>query len=378
MINNEIKNRTIALYLPTLDLGGAEKQVLELAKGLDKSKWRVIIIANRVNPLLNDELAKMAGVKIIQLEKNCALLYLLKLLGLLYREKPCLINAYLVSAQTYTLLLHPFFPKIKVIFSVRDALDYSEYYGQIGIFFKMLLLKSSWLVNYYIFNSFAGRNARSGLPDRKVQVIPNGIDTNRFHPGQSSRTSLRQVAGIGENDTVVGIVGNFSIYKGYDTFIKAARVVADQMPDVHFVTIGDDDTAVGKEMRVLVDDLSLSSVFHFFGLRTDVPSLLPGMDILCSSSVTEGFSNSICEGMASGVPCVVTNVGDSALIIGSTGIVVPAGEPELMAKGILQLLKLSPEERRNLGMRSRNRIEENFFISRMVTETEKVFESLLQ
>jgi len=102
------------------------------------------------------------------------------------------------------------------------------------------------------------------------------------------------------------------------------------------------------------------------------------MDILCSSSVTEGFSNSICEGMSSGIPCVVTDVGDSALIVGNTGIVVPVGNPGLLANGILKLLNLSPAERKGLGIESRKRIEENFSVSRMVAETEKVFESLLK
>jgi len=370
--------RTIALYIPVIDIGGAERQFIELAKGLDKKKWSVLILTNSINTSLESEVNNIIGVRVVLLSKNNGFVYAFRLLSVIFREKPSIINSYLVSAQTYTLFLRPFFPKIKVVFSVRDSLDYSAYYGSIGFFFNLLIVKSSSLVDCYIFNAVAGRNVRNSLPDDRVQVIPNGIDTNKFYPDPLSHNFVRKEAGIGTNVPVVGIVSNFSIYKGYKTFILAARIVAEQIPGVHFVCIGNYDTPVGEEMQGLVRELGLFPVFHFLGSRPDVPKLLPGMDILCSSSVTEGFSNSICEGMASGVPCVVTNVGDSALIVDDTGIIVPVENPGMMAEGILKLLMLSSEERKNLGIISRNRIERNFSISRMVSETEKVFESLLR
>jgi len=378
MLTDKINKKTVVLYLPSLDIGGAERQVLELTKGLDKSRWNVLILTNFINTVLFSEISNVDGIKFILLEKNNKLVYPFRLLSTLYREKPHIVCSYLLSAQMYTLLVRIFLPRTKFIFCIRDALDYSVYLGAKGKYFRWLIEKSIKLVDHYIFNSVAGRKERSCFPDEKVRVIPNGIDTNKYYPDTSRRYSLRQEAGIGENAPVVGIVSNFSMYKGYETFIMAARNVVEQMPDVHFIAIGNYGTPLGGEMRSLVNELGLSAVFHFLGPRTDVPKLLPGMDILCSSSVTEGFSNSICEGMSSGIPCVVTDVGDSALIVGNTGIVVPVGNPGLLANGILKLLNLSPAERKGLGIESRKRIEENFSVSRMVAETEKVFESLLK
>jgi len=377
MINNEIKNRTIALYLPTLDLGGAERQVLELAKGLDKSKWRVLIIANLVNHLLSDELAKVTDVKIIQLEKTRALLYPLKFLCLLYREKPCILNAYLISSQLYTLLIRMLIPGIKVVFCIRDAKDYSVYHGFKGSFYKSVLKLGVRLVDCYLFNSVAGRKLRSYLPAEKVHVIHNGIDTDRFAPDHSSREKIQALTGIDSNALVIGIVGNFSQYKGYAVFIQAARLVADHVPECRFVSIGNFNTLLGKEMIELVYELGLSSSFHFLGSRNDVNQLVPGFDIFCSSSVTEGFANAICEGMACGVPCVVTDVGDSALIVGNTGIVVPPEDTEQLAKAMLRLVRLSGEERKIMGDSARARIKEKFSITRMVRSTEEVYEQLL-
>jgi len=367
----------VALYIPTLDVGGAERQLLELAQGLDKQRWKVLILANSINPIIADELNSKEGLKVVLLNRNNLLLYPFRLLSTLYREKPCIVSSYLLSAQTYTLLVRPLLPKIKVVFSVRDSINYSVYHGATGIFFKMLIEKSSFLVDCYIFNSVAGRKEREGLPDRMVNVIPNGIDTARYCPDQTSRNFLRKETGIEADALVVGIVGNFSQYKGYDTFIRATRIVADCIPTVHFVAIGNHGTFLGKAMRKLVNDQGLDSLFYFMGLRPDVQRLLPGFDVLCSSSVTEGFSNAICEGMACGIPCVVTDVGDSTIIVGDTGIVVPPSDPESLAAGIVKLLRMTPAERRQLGHKARSRIEENFSIPRMVAATEKVYEQLL-
>jgi len=367
----------VALYIPSLDVGGAERQLLVLAQGLNKERWNVLILTNSISQSLSDELINKVGLKVVLLKKSNMFFYPFRLLYALYREKPCIISSYLLSAQIYTLLVRPLMPKIKIVFSVRDSTNYSAYHGAMGIFFKMLVEKSPPFVDYYIFNSVAGRKERARLPDKKVHVIPNGIDTHNFHIDHEAYNFLRRETGISDDSLVVGIVGNLSPYKGYDTFIHAARIIANQMPAVHFVSIGNVDTVLGSDMRILVNELDLISSVHFLGQRRDVQRLLPGFDVFCSSSVTEGLSNAICEGMACGVPCVVTNVGDSAVIVGDTGIVVPPSDPENLASGILKLLQLSPEERRRLGVASRSRIVEHFSIQRMVSATEKVYEQLL-
>jgi len=241
-----------------------------------------------------------------------------------------------------------------------------------------LVEQSSPFVDFYIFNSIAGRKQRIELPESKVQVIPNGIDSSKYCPDDSNRSFARQETGIGDNCPIVGIVGNFSLYKDYETFVRAARMVTDRIPNANFVSIGNCDNTIGRSMRSLVNQLGLTTTFHFLGVRKDVHRLLPGFDVFCSSSKSaEGFSNAICEGMASGVPCVVTDVGDAANIVGNTGIVVPPAEPSLLANGIVRLLELSPEERQRLGEAARSRIVEQFSIPRMVAATEKVFEQVL-
>jgi glycosyltransferase involved in cell wall biosynthesis len=370
--------RTVALFIPSLEIGGAERQLLELAKGLDKERWNVLVLTSSLNADFAAEAGDVAGLRILLLDRTPKVLFPFRLLAALKREKPCLLTSYLLSAQAYTLLIRPFLPRTRIVFSVRDAADYGAYHGARGRWFRMLVERSGAWVDAYIFNSAAGRKVRNRLPADKAHVIPNGIDTNAFRPDPAAGAFVRREAGIVDMAApVVGIVANFSPYKGYDTFIRAARIVADRMPAVRFVAIGNFDTPLGSAMRRLVHELELSGSFHFLGSRPDVRRLLPGFDVVCSSSVTEGFSNSICEGMASAVPCVVTDVGDSAAIAGDTGIVVPTGEHGQFAAGILALLELSPEERRLKGDAARLRIVEQFSIPRMVTATEELYEHLL-
>lgn len=371
------KTRTLALYIPALDIGGAERQLLEFAKGLNKARWNVLILTNFINPLLSLEINNTVGINVVLLKRGNRILYPFRLHAILCREKPHVIYTFLMSAQLYTLLICPFLRKIKIVFSIRDAVDYAVYHGIKGKCFKMLLKKSLPHVDYFIFNSVAGRKERPFLSDEKIRVIPNGIDTERFHPNAASRKFLIQETSIDIDAPIVGMVGNLSIYKGYDIFIQSARIISSRMPGVRFVSIGNCETSLGKKMRDYVAELGLDSTFHFLGTRSDVHQLLPGLDVFVSASLTEGFCNAICEGMACGIPCVVTDVGDSAMIVGNTGIVVPPAEPELLAEGIMQLLELSLEKRLCLGESARARIVENFSVTRMVTETENVFERLL-
>jgi glycosyltransferase involved in cell wall biosynthesis len=369
--------RSIALFVPVLDFGGAERQLLELAKGLNKDRWKVVILTNSINPVLSAEINRISCLKVILLDKSNNFLYPFRLLSTLRQERPDILNCYLLVAQAYTLIIRPFLSRTKIIFCIRDAIDYSSSHGVITKLSRLLVEKSSSLIDGYIFNSVAGRNKRGSIPDGKVTVIPNGIDTDKFYPNLSLREFMRKDLGVVDDMPIVGIVSNFSVYKGYETFIRSASIVACRIPGVQFVSIGNYETSLGKKMRSYVHELGLASCFHFLGTRSDVHQLLPGFDVFVSASLTEGFCNAICEGMACGIPCVVTDVGDSAMIVGDTGIVVPPAEPELLADGIMQLLELSHEKRLWLGESARTRIVENFNVPRMVTETENVFERLL-
>ena len=127
-----------------------------------------------------------------------------------------------------------------------------------------------------------------------------------------------------------------------------------------------------------IDDAQLRDSVFLLGRRDDIPRIMAGLDIYTSSSCSEGFPNVVGEAMACGVPCVVTDAGDSAYVVGETGVVVPPSNPEALAQGMDRLIIMLPEERRRLGEAARRRVQENFDITMIVKRLETLYSGLVK
>lgn len=205
-------------------------------------------------------------------------------------------------------------------------------------------------------------------------VINNGTDTDRFRPDPDAREAVRREWGVREESPLVGIVGRLNPVKGHKDFLKAASLLIKERPDIRFVCIGGGDVQYVRELKMLSSELGLGSRLIWAGNRSDMPSVMNALDVLCSSSYSEGFPNVICEAMACGVPCVVTDVGDSAYIVGGYGIDVPPSDPAALAKGLARMI----DGRLQIRLAdSRRRIEENFTVESMIDKTENALVELL-
>ena len=151
--------------------------------------------------------------------------------------------------------------------------------------------------------------------------------------------------------------------KGHAHFLAAASKIASQRPDLRFVCVGD-----GREegrLKQLAKDLEIEDKVLFAGPTRDPVAALNGFDLFCSASVWgEGFSNAVSEAMACGLPCVVTDVGDSAKSVGDCGAVVPPADPQALAEAILKQL-----DQPGSGAKGRERIVKNFSIPAMIDRT---------
>lgn len=188
-----------------------------------------------------------------------------------------------------------------------------------------------------IANSEAGYTHRktSGYRCIKQLVINNGFDTDEFKPNSEPRIRLRSEWKI-KNEALIGIVGRLFVSKGHRIFLEAAALLRKERTDVRFVIVGDGPDK--RELELLSHELGLKESVILPGARQDMPAVYNALDILCSSSYSEGLPNVIGEAMACGVPCVVTDVGDSAKIVGDEGIVVPVGDSQVLAKGLKTML----------------------------------------
>ncbi|QOY93616.1 glycosyltransferase [Massilia sp. UMI-21] len=220
-------------------------------------------------------------------------------------------------------------------------------------------------------------HAAAGYDATKMVVVPNGFDVERLQGGASFRLQLRAECGFNCDDTVIGTVGRFNAAKDQQNFVRAAGLIAERHPAVRFLMVGRGLDRANAELEDWISQTGYADRFVLLGERKDIPSCLSAMDLFCLSSRTEGFPNVVGEAMAVGLPCVVTDVGDAALLVGAEGVVVPKENATALAEGLGQVLALSPVARTALGQRAKDRVEAEFTIDRTRQRFEEIYKRVL-
>jgi glycosyltransferase involved in cell wall biosynthesis len=215
-----------------------------------------------------------------------------------------------------------------------------------------------------------------GYAAEKMCVVPNGFDLARFQPNAEVRREVRSELGLTEETPLVGLMGRFDPQKNHEGFIAAASELHRQMPQVHFLLAGRGIDPGNQMLMSAIDRAGVTANTHLLGFRDDMPRVMAALDVLASSSNGEAFPNVLGEAMACGVTCAVTDVGDSAYIVGDTGRVVAAGDMSGLAASLGALLCLTITERAALGQRARARVQSHFEIGRVVRMYEQFYESL--
>jgi glycosyltransferase involved in cell wall biosynthesis len=234
---------------------------------------------------------------------------------------------------------------------------------------------ASRFADLIIANSEAGReyHLARGIPGRKCIVIHGGVDIDQFKPDRESGKRIREAWGVAEDTLLIGLVARLDPMKDHPTFLKAAALLSRNRADVRFVCVGNGPEDYVAKLHRLAEESGISNRVIWAGERDDMPAVYNALDIACSSSVSEGLPNAIAEAMACGVPCVVTDVGDSALLVGDSGIVVPPNDPQALADGLTECLNLLPSKQRP---NPRLRIQEKFGVGQLKNETEAVLTAL--
>ena len=176
---------------------------------------------------------------------------------------------------------------------------------------------------------------------------------------------------------LVGIAARFHPHKDHRNFIQAAARLHKKQPDVHFVMCGPDITWRNEELERWIAEAGLQDCCHLLGMREDMPRLFAALDIATTASLSEAFPVAVGEAMACGTPCVVTDVGDSAMMVDKTGVVVEPGNPDALAEGMKKLIEAGPETRRRLGMAARWRVREHFSLQKIVDRYQAVYQEVV-
>ena len=230
-----------------------------------------------------------------------------------------------------------------------------------------------------VTNSRAGQLAHEALgyrPKRWV-LIPNGFDTNRFRPDPAAATVVREELGLAPDAFVVGMAARLDPQKDHETFLRAAALHAEHHPQTRFVLIGQGLDAVSNTVAASVHAKELQGSVLLLRERADIARVLQAFDVATlSSAFGEGFPNFIGEAMSCGIPCVATDVGDSADIVDETGRVVPPADPVALAAAWTALADAGPSARRALGEAARERIIERYSLPAIVRQFEELYATL--
>jgi len=206
-------------------------------------------------------------------------------------------------------------------------------------------------------------------------VIPNGIDISLFTPSLEARLSVRQELGLPSTSFLIGSICRYHPMKDHANFIKAAALLLKNYPDTHFMMAGSQVNSANKTLHQLIDELGIAHRIHLLGERSDMPRLMAALDIMASASAYgEAFPLVLGEAMSCGVPCTVTDVGDSGWIVGNTGWVVPPKNPEALAVSWQESIELGADGREALGKAARARIIESFSLDSVVADYERFWD----
>lgn len=363
----------------TLDVGGTESQMVQVAQRLKMSGHRISVVCLRPGGLLKDKL-KNAGVSVFVFHKEGFLISLrgacqvLRLARFIRRNAFDVVHAHDLWAN---LMAVPAacIARVPVIFSSQRDLAHLYWYTPlrnkvIRIIHRLStnVIANSAAVEQMLINDFH-------IPRQRVRIIHNGLDFGRFALAHGDRHRI--FPDVDARDRLVAVVANMhSSVKGHHDLIEAARIICRRISQTSFVLVGDGNERPAIEEHVR--RVGMQDHFIFLGRRADVPEVLDCCELSVLASRSEGFPNVVLEAMAAGLPVVATQVGGIPEIIedGLSGLLVPPRDHRAIAEAVLRVM-LDPVLAARLGRAGRQRVRTHFSFDRLIAETEKLYATAL-
>jgi glycosyltransferase involved in cell wall biosynthesis len=363
----------VAYVIGELGKGGAEYQLYELLRGLDRRRFRAEVFVLTAGTYWAAPIREL-GIPVHELvgRGSADVGRLRRLRAALRAFGPHVLHTILWSGNSYGRLASIGLGVPVVITAERNVIARPGWQVAVERFLDR------W-TDLYLVNSRAvaqGLVGRERLPATKMRVVHNGIDLERVPAFALDRQAARRTAGFDPARRLVAQVGRLEPQKDYPTFLAAAARVLGEVTDVDVLVAG--EGALRPDLEALASRLGIASRVRFLGLRHDVPALLGGVDVLALTSLYEGLPNVVIEAMATGAVAVATDVGGCRELIvpGETGFLVPPGDAEAVAGAILRVLR-APDAAHRLASAARRRVESEFTVEAMVEKTMAAYDGSL-
>jgi len=297
---------------------------------------------------------------------------LIKLASLLRSFNPQIVHTFMIHSAFFGGIIAKLLNIPTIIWNIFST-DLSLQTNKVGttLIIKVCALLSRIIPNKIILDSHSAYSAHEieGYSFQKMEIINNGVDTDKFSPNGKKYNQYRQKY-FREDELVIGLIARYHPVKGHNIFIKAINIIMKKVSNVKFLLNGSNIEISNDKLMNMINKENINKLIHISDSQLKITDILFSCDIIVSSSKSESFPNIICEAMASEIPCVVTDVGDCSRIVGDTGLIVNPNDSIALANAIIKLIKMPLNHRMELGKQARKRIYNNFSIERM---TEKYY-----
>jgi glycosyltransferase involved in cell wall biosynthesis len=368
--------------ITSLNTGGAEMMLYQVLSQMNRDAFRADVISMLDAGTLGEKITRL-GIRVRTLNMRPGIpsaRALWRLVQMLKEQPPDLIQTWMYHANLMGSVAAVLADNVPIIWGIHHSnFDPRKSKRRTVWTMKAAALLSSRIPRGVICCGETPKqvHVQAGYDAQKITVIPNGFDLTTFVPDPLARIAVRRELNIPLNAPVIGLVARFHPKKDHRTFMEAAGLLHQTRGDVYFLLCGDGIHSENSELSRWIRNAGLEDRCRLLGAREDMPRLMAALDVATSSSsYGEGFPIVLGEAMACGVPCVATDVGDSALLIGMTGRVVGAQQPHSLAQAWDEVLSLSPDQRASLGQQARVRVERNFSLPGIVRRYENFYKEV--
>lgn len=360
--------KKIVHIITGLGNGGAEMMLYKLLKYSDRDKCDFQIISMTDEGIMGERIKKLGiPVHILNMKKGFSFFKsILKTLRIC--KNTDIIQTWMYHADLFGFIVAKILNK-RIIWGIRRSnLEKDKNKKSILFIAKINAFLSRW-VDIVISCSINAKEShiKYGYNPKNIEVIPNGFELEKFFYIENAKYKLAEEFPIIKNKFIFSLVARYEILKDHKTCLEAMKIVKEKFTQNFILLLcGTNINKKNKELMDLIKKNKLENNILLLDRRNDIPIIMSATDIYISSSSGEGFSNVIGEAMACETPCVVTNVGDSAYIVGETGKVVERQEPQKLANEIITFIK-SGEYIKN-RKKCRKRIINKFKIEKIIEE----------
>lgn len=376
---------TVCHVITGLNVGGAEVMLHKLLKYSDKERISSVVVSLTDIGPIGEKIIKDCGIQVyaLQMKPNSpSIKKIMELVSLLKKINPDLIQSWMYHSDFIAIIAAKIARIKNVVWGIHHSNLSKKDNKRIVIMLAGINSKLSRLTSKIVCCSNASYDAHKkiGYSKEKMVVIPNGFELSKFIPKSSMKSEFLQRANISQsNDIIFGTVGRWDILKDYSNLIKATDILVNQHGKENFKILlcGQRLDEDNLELVHLIKEKGLEKYFHLLGRRDDIQDLMAALDYFILPSKGEGFPNVLGEAMACETPCITTDVGDSAFIVGDTGQVVPPSNPEMLAVAMNNYLELPNNSKKEIGLAARKRIQESFAIEKIARTYEELYLAII-